>query len=110
MPNVRMILLGGVYVPSSDSFTGDESLEMLRRMGINKAFISAGGIDETRGVTCWNFHEVALKQAAMDNAVERHLVADSSKFGIVKAVRFSQLGDFDSIITEKGQTLRKRNA
>ena len=110
MPNVRMILLGGVYVPSSDSFTGDESLEMLRRMGINKAFISAGGIDETRGVTCWNFHEVALKQAAMDNAVERHLVADSSKFGIVKAVRFSQLGDFDSIITEKGQTLRKRKA
>ncbi len=25
-PNVRMILLGGVYVPSSDSFAGEESL------------------------------------------------------------------------------------
>ncbi|CAG9232150.1 Deoxyribose operon repressor, DeoR family [Paraburkholderia tropica] len=102
MPNVRMILLGGVYVPSSDSFAGDESLEMLRRMGINKAFISAGGIDEARGVTCWNFHEVALKQAAMASAVESHLVVDAIKFGVVKAWRFAQMGDFASIITEKG--------
>ncbi|SEK01610.1 DeoR/GlpR family DNA-binding transcription regulator [Paraburkholderia diazotrophica] len=107
-PNVRMILLGGVYVPSSDSFSGDESIEVLRRMGINKAFISAGGVDEARGVTCWNFHEVALKQAAMASAVESHLVIDSSKFGVVKAVRFSKIEDFTSIITEKGQEVRKR--
>ncbi|MBW9106073.1 DeoR/GlpR family DNA-binding transcription regulator [Paraburkholderia phenoliruptrix] len=107
-PNVRMILLGGVYVPSSDSFAGEESLEMLRRMGINKAFISAGGVDTARGVTCWNFHEVAVKQAAMASAVERHLVVDKSKFGVVKAVRFSQIEDFDSIITEEGQQARRR--
>jgi DeoR family transcriptional regulator, deoxyribose operon repressor len=106
-PNVRMILLGGVYVPSSDSFSGEESIEVLRRMGINKAFISAGGVDPARGVTCWNFHEVALKQAAMAAAVESHLVVDSSKFGVVKAVRFSQIDDFNSIITEKGQEKRR---
>jgi DeoR family transcriptional regulator, deoxyribose operon repressor len=106
-PNVRMILLGGMYVPSSDSFSGEESIEMLRRMGINKAFISAGGVDDARGVTCWNFHEVALKQAAMESAVESHLVVDSSKFGVVKAVRFSKVEDFTSIITEKGQAKRK---
>lgn len=110
MPNVRMILLGGAYMPSSDSFAGEESLEMLRRMGINKAFLSAGGVDPARGVTCWNFHEVALKEAAMASAVERHLVVDTSKFGLVKAWRFSQIADFDSVITEKGQELRKRRA
>ena len=105
--NVRMILLGGVYAPSSDSFSSDESIETLRRMGINKAFISAGGVDEARGVTCWNFHEVAIKQAAMESAVERHLVVDASKLGKVKAVRFSQLDQFDSLITEKGMEIRK---
>ena len=105
--NVRMILLGGVYAASSDSFFSEESIETLRRMGINKAFVSAGGVDETRGVTCWNFHEVAIKQAAMISAVERHLVVDASKMGKVKAVRFSQLSEFDSLITEKGQVLRK---
>ncbi|TDN63295.1 DeoR/GlpR family DNA-binding transcription regulator [Paraburkholderia sp. BL10I2N1] len=107
-PNVRMILLGGVYMPSSDSFANEDSVETLRRMGINKAFLSAGGVDEARGVTCWNFHEVAIKQAAMASAVERHLVVDQSKLGKVKAVRFSQLDEFDSIVTELGQTVRKR--
>lgn len=102
-PNVRMILLGGMYVSSSDSFASEESVETLRRMGINKAFLSAGGVDEARGVTCWNFHEVGIKQAAMASAVERHLVVDESKFGKVKAVRFSQLDEFDSIVTELGR-------
>lgn len=104
--NVRMILLGGVYAPSSDSFASEESIDTLKRMGINKAFMSAGGVDEGRGVTCWNFHEVGIKQAAMASAVEKHLVIDTSKMGKVKAVRFSQLGDFDSLITERGQSLR----
>ena len=107
MDNIRLILLGGVYVPSSDSFTGNESLEALRHMGINKALISAGGVDEARGVSCWNFHEVPIKQAAMASAVERHLVVDSSKFGQLRAVRFAQVSDFDSVISEQGQKLRE---
>jgi len=106
MDNIQLILLGGVYVPSSDSFSGNESLEALRHMGINKALISAGGVDMARGVSCWNFHEVPIKQAAMACAVESHLVVDSSKFGQVRAVHFAQVGDFDSIITEQGQQLR----
>jgi DeoR family deoxyribose operon repressor len=44
----------------------------------------------------------------MASAVERHLVVDASKFGKVKAVRFSQISEFDSVITEQGQTLKKR--
>jgi DeoR family deoxyribose operon repressor len=46
----------------------------------------------------------------MASAVESHLVADTSKFGVVKAVRFSKVSDFDSIITEHGQQLKKRGA
>lgn len=107
-PGTQVMLMGGLYHPSSQSFASDDGLSYLRRLGINKAFISAGGVDAARGVTCWNFHEVALKQAAMASAVERHLVVDQSKFGVVKAVRFSQVDDFDSIITEKGQEHRKR--
>jgi DeoR family deoxyribose operon repressor len=46
----------------------------------------------------------------MSSAVESHLVVDASKYGVVKAWRFSQMEDFASIITEKGQTLRARGA
>jgi DeoR family deoxyribose operon repressor len=99
--NVRMILLGGAYHPSSATFSGAEGLEALSNIGINKAFISAGGVERVRGVSCWNFHEVPIKQKAMSCAVESHLVVDSSKIGKVMAAFFARTDQFDSIITER---------
>ena len=100
--NVRMILLGGVYHAASASFSSDDSLAALSRFGINKAFISAGGVDVERGASCSNFHEVPIKQKAMQGAIESHLVVDSSKFGKIRPAYFARIDQFDSIITEAG--------
>lgn len=99
--NARMVLLGGAYHPSSSTFLSQEGLDALGKIGINKAFISAGGVDRVRGVSCWNFHEVPVKQKAMSSAVESHLIVDSSKIGKVMAAFFAQADDFDSIISER---------
>ncbi len=101
-PGIRVILLGGLYHGSSASFSSPEALETLRRMGINKAFISAGGIHRDRGVSCSNFHEVAIKQLAMTNAEAKILVVDSSKFGVVKPVFFSDPDAYDHICVDNG--------
>jgi DeoR family transcriptional regulator, deoxyribose operon repressor len=98
-PNVRLILVGGLYNPASASFAVDDGLATLDRIGVNKAFISAGGVHSARGVTCSNFHEVVVKQRVMRRAIENHLVVDASKFGLVKPAYFAALDDFDSIIT-----------
>jgi DeoR family transcriptional regulator, deoxyribose operon repressor len=98
-PNVQLILLGGVYNASSASFAVDEGLRTLSRLGVNKAFLSAGGVHAKRGVSCSNFHEVAVKQAAMSIALENHLLVDASKLGQVKSVFFAKVDQFDSIIT-----------
>jgi len=101
-PNVRLVLLGGLFHPGSASFSGDEGLAALGRFGINKAFISAGGVDVERGVSCSNFHEVPIKQKAIAGALESHLVVDSSKFGKIKPAVFAPLDSFRSILTEQG--------
>jgi DeoR family deoxyribose operon repressor len=101
--NVRLIMLGGVYHAASASFSGADSLEALGRLGINQAFISAGGVDLERGVSCSNFYEVPIKQKAMQGAIERHLVVDSSKFGVVRPAFFAKLDQFSSVITETGR-------
>src|SRR5258707_1049519 len=80
-PNTQVMLLGGLYHASSQSFSSEEALAYLRKIGINKAFISAGGVHPTRGVSCSNFHEVAVKQAAIAGAMESILVVDESKLG-----------------------------
>ena len=98
--DVRVILLGGLWHPSSASFSGDEGLALIAKLGINKAFISAAGVDVLRGVSCVQFHEVAVKQAAMARSVEKYLVVDSSKFGQVKPAFFAQIDEFDGIVTD----------
>ncbi|KAB0677401.1 DeoR/GlpR family DNA-binding transcription regulator [Aureimonas leprariae] len=101
-PNVRLVLLGGVYQPGSDSFAGEDSLETLGRIGLDAAFVSAGGIHAERGVSCSHFHEVAYKKRAMAGAARRYLVADESKLGRVRPALFAQLDAFDAVVTETG--------
>ena len=95
--NVQLILLGGRYNASSASFEVVDASSELSRLGINKAFLSAAGVHATRGVTCANFHEVAIKQAAIAVALEKHLLVDATKFGKVAPAAFAGLDEFDTI-------------
>jgi len=103
-PNVRMVLLGGLYHASSASFAGQEAVETLGRFGINKAFISAGGVDAARGVSCSHFHEVPIKKGALAAALESYLVIDRSKIGRIRPAFFAALSDFRALISEDGLT------
>lgn len=97
-PNTQLILLGGLYQPSSATFYCEEALQYLGRLGVNKAFISAGGADPERGASCSNFHEVTIKQAAIRSTAQRYLVLGKSKLGRTRAALFSPLDVFSKII------------
>jgi DeoR family deoxyribose operon repressor len=97
-PNTQIMLLGGLLHASSASFFSDEGLTYLERLGINKAFISAGGVHPQRGASCSNFHEVPVKQAAMRAAAESILVVDDSKLTRVRPAFFSALEPFSKIV------------
>lgn len=101
LPNVRLVLLGGLFYPASQSFASDTMAESIERLGINKAFISAAGVDVQRGVSCFHFHEVQPKQAAMASAMQRLLVVDASKFGVVRPAYFASIGEFDVVVTDE---------
>jgi len=105
-PNVRLIMLGGLYNPSSASFAVEDGLATLRRLGINKAFISAGGVHAQKGVSCSNFHEVAVKQAVLRMALQRCLVVDGSKLGKMKPAPFAELNAFDTLLTTESDQAR----
>lgn len=97
-PATQLMMMGGLYHPSSQSFSSDEGLSYLRRLGINKAFISAGGVHPLRGASCSNFHEVAVKQAVIATAMESILVVDASKLGSLKPASFADADAFSKII------------
>ncbi|HET9595149.1 MAG TPA: DeoR/GlpR family DNA-binding transcription regulator [Anaeromyxobacteraceae bacterium] len=101
-PDTQVVLLGGLYHPSSATFYGEETLAALGRLVIARAFISAGGVDFERGVSCSHFHEVPVKQATMSHARHSYLVADSSKFGQLRPAAFARLDAFERVFTDDG--------
>ena len=102
LEGARLYLLGGLFHASSATFTSDDALRALLRIGINKAFISAGGLDQRHGATCSNFNEAPVKRAVIEQAQHSILVVDSSKLGRVKPVHFAAAGQFGQIVTEQG--------
>jgi DeoR family deoxyribose operon repressor len=101
-PNVTLVLLGGVYYPASATFYCEESIDYLNKFGINKAFMSAGGVSLERGVSCSHLHEAKIKQAILGIAMKKILVVDSGKFGQFRSAFFSDFAQFDSLITDTG--------
>jgi DeoR family deoxyribose operon repressor len=97
----RVVLCGGALHENTLMFESPEGVQTLRRYRANKAFISAGGVSEKLGVTCFNPYEVDAKRASLNSSQKRILLADGAKFGRVQAGYFADLADFDVVVTDE---------
>lgn len=109
LPNVRMIMLGGIYHAPSESFASAADKNAFENIGVNTAFLTAAGLDLKRGASCENFHEAQVKRQAIAVAQSSILVTDNSKIGKVKPAFFSPPDVFQFIITENGEMAFDRN-
>ncbi|MFY9411987.1 MAG: DeoR/GlpR family DNA-binding transcription regulator, partial [Dethiobacteria bacterium] len=96
----EIIFTGGQFRSDVQMFESREGVELLSRTRISKAFISAAGVNDKLGVTCINSCEVETKSAAMQCALDKILVVDSSKFDAVKPAFFAKLDEFNAVVTD----------
>ena len=98
---IRLIVLGGEYLPSHDSFTGIACEEMVAALRADVLFLSTTAVAD--GVTFQPEPEVAmLKQAMMRSAARRILLIDHRKIGRVALHRLAPLRDFDLVVVDAG--------
>lgn len=100
--NCNLIFAGGYFHQNSLICESSEGIELIRRLRAQKAFMGATGINDKMGITSSNYNEQRIKQAAIASSLHRILLADSTKFGVVKAAYFADIEDFDTIITDSG--------
>ena len=98
----NIVFSGGYFHESTLIFESSEGVSLIKGNRTNKAFISARGVNLRLGVTTSNRYETQIKQAAMAATQTRILIADSSKMGKVRPVFFSELKEFDIVITDDG--------
>lgn len=100
MDNVRSVFAGGTFHANTLMFESPEGRDLITRHRATKAFISAAGVHDEFGVTCSNAYERETKRVSIESAVRKILIADSSKFGVIRSDYFAALADFDEIVTD----------
>ncbi|MFC7679011.1 DeoR/GlpR family DNA-binding transcription regulator [Paenibacillus sp. GCM10028914] len=100
----RIIFAGGEVNINYQAATGAIAHQMLDQFKVNKAFISAGGISLSEGITEYNLDEALLSRKMMLRTEEAILVADHSKFGVTTFAQIAPIEQISMIITDSGCT------
>ncbi|MFC5702566.1 DeoR/GlpR family DNA-binding transcription regulator [Cohnella faecalis] len=105
---IRLVVPGGYR--QHNVLIGNDALEWVTRLNVQKVFLSAAGIHEKYGLSVFTGELIELKKAFMTGAKEVYAVADHSKFDRATLLTFASLQDVDLIITDAGlddETVRR---
>jgi DeoR family deoxyribose operon repressor len=103
-PQNSILVQGGVYHQETQMFENNQALNIIKNSRASKAFISAGGVHSSLGITCPFHYEVETKREAVKNSMTGILLVDSSKFGKVCSAHMMDITDFQIVITDPGIT------
>ncbi len=101
LPCCDLIMTGGSWQKRSQVFSGELALKMLSHTPVDKAFISAAGIDQQRGLSCFHEYESEIKREVIRNANTTYIIADSSKLQQQCPSHFANIKDIDALITDR---------
>lgn len=99
--DAEIVLIGGNFRKKSGAFIGGLAEQMLRELKFTKAFVSANGINDENVMTA-NAEEGQTQAVALNNAQEKIMMIDETKFNRNDFYRYYSLYNIDCIITSDG--------
>ncbi len=93
-------LAGGRLKRSTEAVIGSTAADFIMRYNFTIGFWGANGIHRTIGFTTPDPEEADIKRVSMSRCKRRFIVADSSKFGVISPVTFSEFKNA-AVITDK---------
>lgn len=101
LPDMQVVMPGGVLKFHTDSLEGEVTREQMRAFFADAMVCSCGGIGTDGVVTESTLSQCAIKQGMMQQSRRRILVADSSKIGETRAFRIGTLRDFHVLVCDR---------
>ncbi|WP_028239011.1 DeoR family transcriptional regulator [Stutzerimonas azotifigens] len=94
------VLLAGGSVRSDGGVVGQATADFIRQFRVDYALVGISGIDEDGTLLDFDYREVQVSQAIVENARQVFLAADSSKFGRNAMTRLGTLAQIDALFTD----------
>ena len=108
-PRVEVVVAGGSVRRSDGAVVGSTAIDLIRQFKVDFAIIGASAIDEEGALLDYDFREVQVAQAIIENARNVILVADSTKLTRSAPVRIAHLGQINAFVTDRLGSVRLRS-
>ncbi|NNE25083.1 MAG: DeoR/GlpR transcriptional regulator [Rhizobiales bacterium] len=99
-PDVEVVVAGGMVRKSDNGIIGGVAIDHIRQFKVDFAVIGASAIDEDGCLLDFDYSEVRVAQAILEQARTRILVADVMKFERRAPVQIGHLSDIDIFVTD----------
>ncbi|WP_066906034.1 DeoR/GlpR family DNA-binding transcription regulator [Millisia brevis] len=98
--NVELHLLPGRLRATTQAAVGTDTVEYLRRLHADVAYVGTNGLSFDRGLSTPDTDEAATKRAIVAAAARVVLTADADKIGQEHTVQFAELEQIDTVVTD----------
>ena len=101
LPHVELHLLPGRVRTATQAAVGHGTVEAIGQLRADLAFLGTNGISVRHGLSTPDPEEAATKRALVAGAERVVVLADSTKVGQERTVRFADLDDVDVLVTDE---------
>lgn len=99
-PEIEVVIAGGLVRRSDGGIIGEAAVDFIRQFKVDFAIIGASAIDEDGALLDYDYREVKVAQAIIENARNVLLVADSTKFDRTAPVRIARIDQINILVTD----------
>jgi DeoR family glycerol-3-phosphate regulon repressor len=100
-PNAEVIVAGGVLRRSDAGLIGEATIDFICQFKVDFAIIGSSALDEDGWLLDFDYREVRVSRAIIENAREVCLVADASKFARSAPVRIADIASISTFFTDR---------
>lgn len=101
-PSPNLTILGGLYLPDYQSTVGPQTMNLLKDITADIAFLGTDGLTVESGATTASVLIAEVDRMMLERARKTVLLLDSSKIGQAGFVPIGPVKAFDLIITDAG--------
>jgi DeoR family transcriptional regulator, glycerol-3-phosphate regulon repressor len=98
---VEVIVAGGIVRKSDGGIVGAAAVDLIRQFKVDFAIIGTSAIDGDGCLLDFDYREVLVARAILENARTRILVADAMKFDRRASVQIGHLSALDIFVTDQ---------
>ena len=96
------MLTGGEYDADTDALVGRGAHLFLQEIRVDKAFIVAGGVSQSFGISSIDLREAEIRRHMIQSAKEVVVLADHTVLGMDANIKVCDLSQANTLITDSG--------